>query len=248
MTSKSVSARRALLACRCPTKCQRAAVRPTAGIFASASWTRFSPKSIAPRSMRLFIRLAGCVLLIATRLTSSGLRPQFLAAAAICALTLPKRAASPSARWTSVIPWSCSSGSRKTTEGVVYHLESFCYRIAARVGAMVADRRDVMKSLFAKKLLGAAALVLLLVLSFSPASGQGRGRGHGRGGFNGFDRKCGKFVNCHDARDGRWDGRGPRRNTTWTSRYYRRSRRNHDRRWDSNHRDWRRYRNNRFRH
>lgn len=24
------------------------------------------------------------------------------------------------------------------------------------------------------------------------------------------DRKCRKFRNCHDARDGRWDGRGPR--------------------------------------
>ena len=86
-----------------------------------------------------------------------------------------------------------------------------------------------MKSLFAKKLLGAAALVLLLVLSFSPASGQGRGRGHGRGGFNGFDRKCGKFVNCHDARDGRWDGRGPRRNHQLRrARYWRRHR---DHRW-----------------
>jgi len=25
-----------------------------------------------------------------------------------------------------------------------------------------------------------------------------------------YNRKCGKFVNCHDARNGRWDGRGPR--------------------------------------
>jgi hypothetical protein len=33
------------------------------------------------------------------------------------------------------------------------------------------------------------------------------GRGHGR--FN--DRKAGKFINGHDARDGRFDGRGPRR-------------------------------------
>ena len=24
------------------------------------------------------------------------------------------------------------------------------------------------------------------------------------------NRKCGKFVNCHDARNGRWDNRGPR--------------------------------------
>jgi hypothetical protein len=28
-----------------------------------------------------------------------------------------------------------------------------------------------------------------------------------------YDRKCRKFVNCHDARDGRVDGRGPNRQT-----------------------------------
>jgi hypothetical protein len=33
-------------------------------------------------------------------------------------------------------------------------------------------------------------------------------QGRGRGGVD--SRKCGKFVNCHDARDGRRDGRGPR--------------------------------------
>ena len=105
-----------------------------------------------------------------------------------------------------------------------------------------------MKSLFSRKLMGAAALVLLLVLSVSAdALAQGRGRGHGRGFDEGLGRKCGKFVNCHDARDGRWDGRGPRRNTTWSSRYFHRSRRDRDRRWDNNHRDWRRYRHNRFR-
>jgi hypothetical protein len=34
--------------------------------------------------------------------------------------------------------------------------------------------------------------------------GQGRGRGQGQ------QKKLDKFVNGHDARDGRWDGRGPR--------------------------------------
>jgi hypothetical protein len=33
--------------------------------------------------------------------------------------------------------------------------------------------------------------------------------GRGRGRFN--DKKAGKFINGHDARDGRFDGRGPRR-------------------------------------
>jgi hypothetical protein len=52
------------------------------------------------------------------------------------------------------------------------------------------------------------ALIVVLampVISFA----QGRGRGRGRGAN--LDWKCGKFVNCHDARDGRWDGRGPNR-------------------------------------
>lgn len=37
---------------------------------------------------------------------------------------------------------------------------------------------------------------------------QGRLDGRGRN----LDWKCGRFVNCHDARNGRWDGRGPRLN------------------------------------
>ena len=47
------------------------------------------------------------------------------------------------------------------------------------------------------------AMVLLLVAP-SVSLAQGRGRGPDR------FKKCGKFVNCHDARNGRWDGRGPR--------------------------------------
>jgi hypothetical protein len=55
--------------------------------------------------------------------------------------------------------------------------------------------------------------LLLAVVIPATAFGQGRGRGHGRGGIFGSQHdKCAKFVNCHDARDGRWDGRGPRRN------------------------------------
>src|SRR5258707_6502657 len=57
---------------------------------------------------------------------------------------------------------------------------------------------------------GNRKIVLVLVswflLSALPtiASAQGRGRGRGQ------DKKFDKFVNGHDARDGRWDGRGPR--------------------------------------
>ena len=57
-------------------------------------------------------------------------------------------------------------------------------------------------------------LVLLLALpAVSMAQGRGRGNGNGRGRGSNWDKKCAKFVNCHDARDGRWDGRGPRRTT-----------------------------------
>ena len=73
---------------------------------------------------------------------------------------------------------------------------------------------------------------------------QGRGRGRGRN-FDRFDRKCQKFVNCHDARDGRWDGRGPRRRVDDLVRF----RRFRDRDFDDDdfrHRQRRRFRNRRF--
>ena len=73
--------------------------------------------------------------------------------------------------------------------------------------------------------IGIALLVLLMILSVGyDAMGQGRGRRVSRS-----DKKCAKFVNCHDARDGRWDGRGPRRRTGFSDRFFRRSRRNRDR-------------------
>jgi hypothetical protein len=68
-----------------------------------------------------------------------------------------------------------------------------------------------------------AVLCLLVVVSLPiDVLGQGRGRRVGRG----QDKKCEKFVNCHDARDGRWDGRGPRRDVSSTDRIFGRSRRN----------------------
>jgi hypothetical protein len=53
-----------------------------------------------------------------------------------------------------------------------------------------------------------ALWVAILTLIFAIATptvslAQGRGRGRGQ------DKKAGKFKNGHDARDGRWDGRGP---------------------------------------
>jgi hypothetical protein len=73
----------------------------------------------------------------------------------------------------------------------------------------------------------------LAVLLPTTALGQGRGRGHGQGGiFGDSHNKCGKFVNCHDARDGRWDGRGPRGtrvgNISWRNGFRTRRHRNFD--------------------
>ena len=64
-----------------------------------------------------------------------------------------------------------------------------------------------------RRVLRVAVVALLIVMAMPATSLAQRGRGRGRGGrdFDRFDKKCDKFVNCHDARDGRWDGRGPRR-------------------------------------
>ncbi|HAF16092.1 MAG TPA: hypothetical protein DCK93_04565 [Blastocatellia bacterium] len=71
--------------------------------------------------------------------------------------------------------------------------------------------------------LGIIILGLLLAMAIpATALGQGHGRGRSNGiGRNGtnwpnrsswpnYGKKCGKFVNCHDASEGRVDGRGPR--------------------------------------
>jgi hypothetical protein len=70
---------------------------------------------------------------------------------------------------------------------------------------------------------GIIVLGLLLATAIpATALGQGRGRGQGKGRVGNIgwptrtttlsrqDRKCAKFRNCHDASEGRWDGRGPR--------------------------------------
>jgi hypothetical protein len=64
-----------------------------------------------------------------------------------------------------------------------------------------------MKSKYAFFRLTVFALAAMLVLPLAGFA-QGRGRGHGR------DKKQDVFVNGHDARDGRLDGRGPQRDRT----------------------------------
>jgi hypothetical protein len=62
----------------------------------------------------------------------------------------------------------------------------------------------VMKSMKGiRKIALVLASVFLLAVLPAMASAQGRGRGRGQ------DKKLDKFINGHDARDGRWDGRGP---------------------------------------
>ena len=79
-----------------------------------------------------------------------------------------------------------------------------------------------MKLLTSNKLLGILVVGLLITFASSGALGQGRGRR-----VSHFDKKCEKFVNCHDARDGRVDGRGPNRRSRF-SNIFGRNRRDRD--------------------
>lgn len=103
-----------------------------------------------------------------------------------------------------------------------------------------------MKHSAVKIFLGMVVLGFMMFIGLSSdAMAQGRGRGRG------LDKKCEKFVNCHDARDGRWDRRDRDRDSRFGN-IFRRSRRDRDRddRWERRRRhrdrDWdnnRRWRN-----
>jgi hypothetical protein len=91
--------------------------------------------------------------------------------------------------------------------------------------------------------IGVLAILVVIGMPFDAFS---QGRGRDRGGDNsGLGRKCDKFVNCHDARDGRWDGRGPRNRGQWDNRNSWRRRRDRDD--NNNRRSRRRYDNDRDR-
>ena len=92
----------------------------------------------------------------------------------------------------------------------------------------------------------AGLLLTVAVPSAALAQGRGQGKGHGNGNWSNridrdrstsiwrnttgrnrnytrqYNKKCGKFVNCHDASAGRIDGRGPRGsrvgNMVWRNR------------------------------
>jgi hypothetical protein len=95
-----------------------------------------------------------------------------------------------------------------------------------------------MKPSTSTNVFGIVVLTLLMIFAVSTDTmAQGRGRR-----ASGWDKKCSKFVNCHDARDGRWDGRGPNRRDGFTN-IFRRHRRDGDRdRWERRsrrqNRDW----------
>jgi len=92
-----------------------------------------------------------------------------------------------------------------------------------------------MKHSHKQRVLFSTIVLSLLLAVVLPATAFSQGRGHGRGGggiFGNSNNKCGKFVNCHDARDGRWDGRGPRGtrvgNINWRNHFRTRRNRNFD--------------------
>ena len=81
-----------------------------------------------------------------------------------------------------------------------------------------------------KILLVVASLFLLAALPVV-SFGQGRGRGRGQ------EKKLDRFVNGHDARAGRWDGRGPgfsRRSLIGNEMRHRRSNRFRNRDFERN--------------
>jgi hypothetical protein len=59
------------------------------------------------------------------------------------------------------------------------------------------------------KTLRFALLIFTLAIAFNMALSSEAFAKQRRGRFD--DKKDGKFINGHDARDGRWDGRGPSR-------------------------------------
>jgi len=72
---------------------------------------------------------------------------------------------------------------------------------------MMGEGKKEMKSTGKHSALWAIVLTLIIGIAVPTfaASPQGRGQGKGKA------KKAGKFKNGHDARDGRYDGRGPRR-------------------------------------
>jgi hypothetical protein len=63
-----------------------------------------------------------------------------------------------------------------------------------------------MKSMLLRRFFVLVSIVVMAASLLLPSYAVAQGRGHGRG----LAKKRLKFINGHDARAGRWDGRGPR--------------------------------------
>ena len=100
-------------------------------------------------------------------------------------------------------------------------------------------------SINAGRVLVLASLFALALPTLATAQDRGRGRGQERQekqerkerreenkSDRKLDRKCAKFVNCHDARDGRRDGKGPDRRSS----FERSAHRHRNRDWDNSRR------------
>lgn len=99
-----------------------------------------------------------------------------------------------------------------------------------------------MKRSGGKRNLFAMTVIALLLAVAMPATSFGKDHDrHGRGRDN-RRWKCGKFVNCHDARAGRRDGRGPRADRVGDI-VLRNRVRQRNRRFDDNDLVWRNRRN-----
>jgi hypothetical protein len=61
------------------------------------------------------------------------------------------------------------------------------------------------KPTLSRRLMTSIAIVAMAMALLLPNYAIAQGRGHGRG----LSKKSAKFINRHDARAGRWDGRGP---------------------------------------
>lgn len=71
-----------------------------------------------------------------------------------------------------------------------------------------------MKSILLRRFTVFIAGFVLCATLLLPAEAVAQGNGRGRG----LAKKQLKFINGHDARAGRWDGRGPRPALVWTTR------------------------------
>lgn len=70
-------------------------------------------------------------------------------------------------------------------------------------------RSDTKRNFLAILIMGLMLLIVAPTTSFAQDRNNGRNRDWNNGNWS-RNRKCGKFVNCHDAREGRVDGRGAR--------------------------------------